>query len=228
MQDGGGYAGASRERLTRAAGPAVKPEKLRRVSTSGRRPMWKHLEVDRERALAVLRLGPEATLQQARESYRGLVRSSHPDLIGADGNEAMISLNQAMAIIEEQPDPVVSGADTDAPSVQESNSSEAPIELIVFDDGLTLNAPADELFSRLAEALDKVGDLTYADASSGYLEAAVSMGNPSASQLVVSLQGRGEHTEAFFTLESMGVETPPDLVEVVTAIGAALEGLDPI
>lgn len=95
-------------------------------------------------------------------------------------------------------------------------------ELVVLDDGLTLNAPSDELFARLAAAMDEVGDLTYADASSGYLEAAVAMGNSSPSQLVVSLQGRGEHTEAFFTLESMGVETPPDLGEVVQAIGAVL------
>ena len=134
----------------------------------------------------------------------------------------MILLNQAMAALEAgEAEPadhsaVPNGVD----GMDGAHGGHA--ELVVLDDGLTLNAPSDELFARLAAAMDEVGDLTYADASSGYLEAAVAMGNSSPSQLVVSLQGRGEHTEAFFTLESMGVETPPDLGEVVQAIGAVL------
>ncbi len=181
--------------------------------------MCHYARVDRQRALTVLQLGAEANLDEARDAYRRLVRTNHPDLIGSDGTEAMILLNQAMAVLEANPEP---GA---AEPVAETSlaTSDGHPDLVVFDDGLTLNAPADELFPRLAEALDVVGDLTYADASSGYLEAAVSFGNPSPSQLVVSLQGRGEHTEAFFTLESMGIETPPDLVEVVAAIGRALQ-----
>lgn len=170
----------------------------------------------------MLQLDPDATLAQARDAYRVLVRSNHPDLVGSDGNETMILLNQAMAALEAgEAEPadhsaVPNGVD----GMDGADGGHA--ELVVLDDGLTLNAPSDELFARLAAAMDEVGDLTYADASSGYLEAAVAMGNSSPSQLVVSLQGRGEHTEAFFTLESMGVETPPDLGEVVQAIGAVL------
>lgn len=179
--------------------------------------------VDRQRALQVLHLGADASVQDARDSYRQLVRSSHPDLIGSDGNEAMILLNQAMAALESEAE--MSAESSVDVATRPGSWSEIGLDdpgLVILDDGLTLAAPADELFGRLAEALDEIGDLTYADASSGYLEAAVAMGNPSPSQLVVSLQGRGEATEAFFTLESMGVETPPDLATVVAAIGEIL------
>ncbi len=170
--------------------------------------------VDFRQACQILGVDPSVSLAEAQDRYRRLVRESHPDIAGEQGAEATIRLNLAMQAFEAHlAHPGDSHALLPEPTVD-------PVEVV--DDALRVEAPPDELYARLAHALDIVGDLTYADASSGYLEAVVAMGNPSPSQLVVSLQGRGAHTEAFFTLEALGVEQPPDLADVVAAIAEVL------
>ncbi|MEE9417020.1 MAG: hypothetical protein V3V01_17205 [Acidimicrobiales bacterium] len=165
--------------------------------------------MDHQQARQALGLDSEASLADARRSYLELVRQNHPDIAGADGAETTVRLNQAIALLEREPGPVPTGPIAEP-------------EMRLVDDALLIEAPSDELYSRLAAALDVVGNLTYSDPSCGYLEALVSLGASTPSQLVVSLAARGPHTEAFFALESMGVETPPDLADVVRAIAEVL------
>lgn len=160
--------------------------------------------MNRTKACEALGIGARATLSQARLAYRELIRQNHPDIVGATGTNVAVLLNQAIAAIETEPE------------VPE------PDPVAAIDDALLIEAPPEELYARLAVALDVVGDLTYADSSSGYLEALVAFDGAPPSQLVVALQGRGAHTEAMFTLESMGIETPPDLAAVVRAIAEVL------
>jgi hypothetical protein len=95
-----------------------------------------------------------------------------------------------------------------------------PLEVaLVDDDGLTLVAPADEVFFRLLDALHDEGEVIYADPESNYLEALVHGGT---GQLTVSLQGRGGATEAFFTLESLRGAEMPRIETVVRSVAARL------
>ncbi len=170
--------------------------------------------VDRLQACEILGLGFDVSPTEARLRYRRLVRANHPDIIGPVGNDLTVLFNQAMAVLEIAPDETSLGT---------SEGQATRDDVVVIDDGLAVEMPADELFIRLAHALDVVGTLTFRDDSSGYLEAVVSLDGSPASQLVVNLQGRGSFTEASFTLESMGTETPPDLAEVVRRIRDALQ-----
>ena len=88
---------------------------------------------------------------------------------------------------------------------------------LVDDDGLALVAPHDEVFHRLYAAIDQLGHVSYADEDQGYIEA-VLPSPAGANQLVVSLQGRAMHTEAFFTLEPMGNHLAPPIDAVVRSI----------
>ena len=86
------------------------------------------------------------------------------------------------------------------------------------DDGLILVAPADEVFLRLHHALDRVGDVTYADPEAGYLEALVQPSGYGPAQLAVSLQGRANGTEVWFTLEALGPHQGAPIADVVRLV----------
>jgi len=170
--------------------------------------------MDLDDALRVLGLDRATTWTEIRATYRNLIRSVHPDLTANSGADAA-RLNAAFAVLE----PVYRRGGPPPPP-------RAPVPRVVLgdvthvdDDGLVLVAPADEVFLRLAAAIDDIGAITYSDPDGGYLEAVVADG---AAQLVVSLQGRAHATEAFFTLEPMDVRPVPALESIVRQIAARL------
>jgi hypothetical protein len=172
--------------------------------------------MDLDDALRVLGLDRATTWTEIRTTYRTLIRSVHPDLTPGSGADAA-RLNAAFAVLE----PVYRrGAPPPTPP-----PAPAPRVVVrddvgyVDDDGLILVAPADEVFHRLASAIDEIGSITYSDPDGGYLEAVVADG---AAQLVVSLQGRSHATEAFFTLEPMDVRPVPALETIVRQIATRL------
>jgi hypothetical protein len=168
--------------------------------------------MDLDDALRVLGLDRATTWTEIRTTYRSLIRSVHPDLTPGSGADAAL-LNAAFAVLE--------------PVYRRGSPPPAPPPRVVLrddvahidDDGLILVAPADEVFHRLAAAIDEIGAITYSDPDGGYLEAVVADG---AAQLVVSLQGRSHATEAFFTLEPMDVRPVPALETIVRQIAARL------
>jgi hypothetical protein len=180
--------------------------------------------MDVDEALHALGLGRGTTWPEIRSRYRDRIRAVHPDLSRGTTSDAA-HLNAAFAVLE----PVYRRGlppPRPAPPAPEAGARTAPGPAhdgtdvtVVDDDGLTLVAPADEVFLRLAAALDAVGDLTYTDAESGYLEALVADG---AGQLVVSLQGRALATEAFFTLEPLDTRPVPAIESVVREVAAWL------
>jgi hypothetical protein len=172
--------------------------------------------MDLDDALRVLGLDRATTWSEIRTTYRNRIRSVHPDVAPGSGTDAA-RLNAAFAVLE--------------PLYRRGGLPPPPARVVappvvfaddvahVDDDGLILVAPADEVFHRLAAAIDEIGAITYSDPDGGYLEAVVADG---AAQLVVSLQGRAHATEAFFTLEQMDVRPVPAIEGVVRQIAARL------
>jgi hypothetical protein len=181
--------------------------------------------MDVDEALHALGLGRSTTWLEIRSRYRDRIRAVHPDLARGTASDAA-HLNAAFAVLEPVyrrglPPP---RAAAPPPPRSRTTPRDTPDHdltevTVVDDDGLTLVAPAGEVFLRLAAALDAVGDLTYTDAESGYLEALVGDG---AGQLVVSLQGRAHATEAFFTLEPLDTRPVPTIESVVREVAAWL------
>jgi hypothetical protein len=68
-----------------------------------------------------------------------------------------------------------------------------------------------------------VGEVTYVDARLGLVEAVLADGMH-ACQLLITLQGRATHTEAFCTLEPLGTTSCPPTEAVVADLVAALTG----
>jgi curved DNA-binding protein CbpA len=188
--------------------------------------------MDLDDALAVLGLDRDTTWAEVRAAYRSHIRVVHPD-VGAGSSAEAARLNAAFAALERvyrrgeappppgapRPRPASPSAPAASPARRSAAPEPPPDLLAVDDDSLVLEAPADEVFHRLAEALEGIGAVTYSDPDGGYLEAVVGEGT---GQLVVSLQGRAFATEAFFTLEQIDTRPAPDIEAVVRSIAAQL------
>jgi hypothetical protein len=191
--------------------------------------------MDLDDALAVFGLRRDTTWTEVRATYRARIRAVHPDVAPGSSAEAA-RLNTAFGALERvyrrglpPPGPDPTGAPAaptpSSPAAGAARPGPPPTDLVaVDDDSLVLEAPADEVFLRLAEALDGIGAVTYSDPDGGYLEAVVGEGT---GQLVVSLQGRAFATEAFFTLEPMDARPAPDIDAVVRSIAAHLRAARP-
>jgi hypothetical protein len=174
-------------------------------------------------ALAMLGLGPGASWPAIRSAYRARIRAVHPDVVpGAPPDAAVRAarLNAAFAVLErayrrgEHP-----ALPPPAPAATRPRSEVEPEPMPVDDDALVLVAPAGELFHHLADALDVVGSVTYADPEGGVLAAVVADGR---GQLIVTLRDRGQATEALFTLEAVGSAPVPPIDDVVRAVARLL------
>lgn len=178
-------------------------------------------------ALALFGLDRSTDWPAVRGAYRAAMRVAHPDVASGDTERAR-RLNEAFAVLEPvyrrgaaAPPPLAPPPST----VSRRGMHRGPlpgddVELrAVDDDGLALVAPADEVFYRLLDALHDIGEVTYADPEGNYLEALVHGGT---GQLEVSLQGRADATEAFFTLESLRGAAVPPIAVVVRAIADRL------
>jgi curved DNA-binding protein CbpA len=186
-------------------------------------------------ALDLLGLRADTTWTEIRARYRTQIRSWHPDVHGDTPKTHAVTaqLNAAFTILEpiyrrgEGVRPIVrnptdvadAGDDGDASDGSDGADGSDTIDLAALDDdGLTLVAPADEVFLRLHHALDRLGDVTYADPEAGYLEALVQPSGYGPAQLAVSLQGRAHGTEVWFTLESLGPHQGAPIADVVRLV----------
>jgi curved DNA-binding protein CbpA len=184
--------------------------------------------MDLDDALAALGLRRDTTWPEVRAAYRTRIRTVHPDVRAGSSADAAV-LNTAFATLERvyrRGEPLPPAREPSAPptaatpGTRASEPTPPPPDLVaVDDDSLVLEAPADEVFHRLADAIEAIGAITYRDPDGGYLEAVVGDGT---GQLVVTLQGRAFATEAFFTLEQMDTRPAPRIETVVRSIAARL------
>ena len=89
-------------------------------------------------------------------------------------------------------------------------------------DSLLVLAPADETFRWLLDAAHDVGEVTYVDRSMPIAEVLCTFEGEPATSLVLTLQGRGEGTEVFCTVESIEARPAPPVAAVVDLLELAL------
>ncbi len=178
--------------------------------------------MDLTTARSVLGVSATDDWTAVRRAYRTLVRTSHPDLIGAEGNERTITVNTAyrtLAIARREgrlgalDAPVARTAPSPRPSRRPTPTIShqiAPDVRLVDGDTLVLASTPAETFRRLVEATNALGEISYIDRSSGIFEAILHLHDGTHASFVVSLQwraapsDRGDATcEAFCTLEAL-------------------------
>lgn len=188
--------------------------------------------MDFDEALNELGLDRGTDWVSVRAAYRVGMRLVHPDVASGDGAAAR-RLNEAFGVLEPvlrrhrpMPPPTrTTHMPAQPPAAAPRHTDPDPLEVsLVDDDGLTLVAPADEVFFRLLDALREEGEVTYVDPESTYLEALVHGG---AGQLTVSLQGRGGATEAYFTLTSLRGDEVPHIETIVRSLATRLRARTP-
>lgn len=92
-----------------------------------------------------------------------------------------------------------------------------PVRLLA-DDTIGIDASAEDAFLLLVEAANDAGEVTYIDPDIGLLETLVSFPGEPVSSLVLTLQGRADHIEAFATIEALERGAPPPLAAVVEVL----------
>jgi hypothetical protein len=171
--------------------------------------------MDVDEARAVLGVAAGSSAADERSAFRRRLRDTHPDVAGprVDAGVAVARLTRALAVLR---------AARSAPPTPPPAPPTASVDPRPGGDSLLLDAPADEAFVAVLEAAHLVGEVTYVDARLGLLEAVLAGGVGTPCQLLVTLQGRATHTEAFCTLEPLGADPCPPVADVVAALAAAL------
>lgn len=187
--------------------------------------------MDTKDALRTLDLEPGAPPESVRAAYRALVRAHHPDVVGPTGHERTARLIEAYRLLvatgtdlaEDRPaDEPLAPAD-DPPAPEPTTSAATPTGLA--DDTIAVVAPAEETFALLHDAAGRIGEVAYLDPDLGILETVVRFeGGPTCS-LVLTLQGRADHTEVFCTLTSIEAAPTPPIGPAVDALVEELRAL---
>lgn len=212
--------------------------------------------MDHLEALGVLGLAPGVDWGDVRTAYRGLMLQHHPDHAGVEATSRAARITEAYAVLaatwQDSPSrearrsngaarqapppppapPAPPGPATAPPSPHGTAEpwTGSAVE-VVGGDTIALDSDAETAFFMLLDAAHDVGEVSFVDPSIGLVETVFKFTGTPACSLVVSLQGRQDHVEAFCTIEALdGSSTPPvaAVVEVFAdlvrqRLGAALD-----
>jgi hypothetical protein len=156
-----------------------------------------------------------------RESYRALIRTTHPDIAGDAGTDRASEVNTAyrtLALARREgrlhqtvtpmatptPGPARRPRPRTRPTTVDDHRVPVDVRLL-GDDTIVLSSTPGESFRRLVEATDLLGEISYIDRSSAIFEAVLALDDDSHASFVVSLQWRAHDAtcEAFCTLEAL-------------------------
>jgi hypothetical protein len=183
-------------------------------------------------------------LADVRKRYRALLLVNHPDqqsdalVAGLDSDRTTRELIAAFRAIEASfetaelfdvderddyqiPDLGGNGATHAGPEPSVDDSDSETDVRVLERDTLSVRGPSDQVFGRLLEAGAMIGEITYLDRQNELFESLLKTVDGDALSLVCTLQGRAdETTEAFFTMEPLGIARHPlpnlaDIVELV-------------
>jgi hypothetical protein len=182
-------------------------------------------------AARILGVGAAATAEEVRIAYRSQIRTHHPDRAGATSSARAASITEAYRVLVEHgppapepPPPKRSSASGPVPprTAFEDLGFGAPPVGRIDEDTLALGAPPDESFRWLLDAAHDVGEITYVDRSMPIMEVLCRFEGEPATSLLITLQGRGERTEVFCTVESIEARPAPPTSAVVDLLELAL------
>ena len=157
--------------------------------------------MNRDRALQTLGLKRDAHKEDIARAYRRLIRKAHPDVGGDTAVAARIT--EAYAWLQQAP-----------PSATPSPSPPAPSP---SDERLVLLLPPGDVFARLCELGQQLGELSYLDPSAGIMQVTFTAPNFVTCQLMATVIPSANPTEAQveFTLEPLANGQPPPIGAVI-------------
>jgi hypothetical protein len=184
-------------------------------------------------AARILGVGRSATPDEVRVAYRSQMRTHHPDRAGAASAGRAASIVEAYRVLSEagraepsEPPTTTARPTSHGPvpprAAGDGSAFGAPPVGRVDADTLTLGAPADESFRWLLDAAHDVGEITYVDRSMPIMEVLCRFEGEPATSLLLTLQGRGERTDVFCTVESIEARPAPPTSAVVDLLELAL------
>lgn len=188
-------------------------------------------------AAALLGVAPDASWTDVRAAYRKQIRAHHPDRAGAGSSASAARIIEAYRSLEStasstgtrtgtprSTQPTEDDGDrADAPHGQRPVATWLDAGVTRVDvDTLTIGTPADEAFRWLLDAAGDLGEITYLDRSGPILEVLCSFADEPATSLVVTVQGRADHTEVFCTVESIEARPAPPAAAVIDCYELAL------
>ncbi len=187
--------------------------------------------MDLSAARTVLGVSAEDEWVTVRDSYRMLIRRTHPDLVGETGIDRTVQVNaayRALAIAQREgrlhttererdvasfgrgptARPAADKVDVSpnrAPPRAPGVDGVADDVRIIGSDTIVLSSPPAETFRRLVEGVHALGEISYVDRGSAIFEAVLSLEDGHHASFVVSLQWRTHDAtcEAFCTLEAL-------------------------
>ncbi len=190
--------------------------------------------MDTGEALGILGISPGATADEVRAAYLRLIRDRHPDVAGGDAitTRQAARVTQAYAVVRAVlratgattvPEPPATPPPPTPPAGAAArwpfDAQAEPTDAEAVDgDTIAIAAPPPEAFAALFDAAGRVGHVAYFDRQLGILETVVRFeGGPTCSVLI-TLQGRAHHTDAFCTMESIEAAPTPPIRPVVEAL----------
>jgi len=88
---------------------------------------------------------------------------------------------------------------------------------------MILYARPGDVFTRMCQAADEIGHLSYADRDANLLQVTIGSAEWAPSQLTAELMAEGDVTTALFSLEALGVGDAPPIAEVVQRLADQLK-----
>ena len=184
-------------------------------------------------AARILGVGHRATADEVRIAYRSQIRTHHPDRAGPASAGRAAAIVEAYRVltelglpVDDDPPAAAPRAEPGGPVPPRTTTTDlaygAPPVGRVDTDTLALGAPADESFRWLLDAAHDVGEITYVDRSMPIMEVLCRFEGEPATSLLLTLQGRGERTEVFCTVESIEARPAPPTSAVVDLLELAL------
>lgn len=186
-------------------------------------------------AARILGVAPDAPADEVRSAYRTQIRTHHPDRAGERSAARAAAIIEAYRLLSD-PEAVAAAAAAEAsrstppppaptsvpPRHEATPLGPAPPVRRVDADTLQLGAPPDETFRWLLDAAHDIGEITYVDRSMPIMEVLCRFEGEPATSLLLTLQGRGEATEVFCTVESIEARPAPPTSAVVDLLELAL------
>ena len=157
-----------------------------------------------------LGLTADSSWESARCRYRALIRALHPDL-----DPSSEESTRHAAVVNSAWTTLVTATDNGArplpcPTDQPTEPLPAPM--------ITLRAKPGDVYAQLLDAAHEIGVVSYMDPEAGLIQVLLDNGDPSGSQLLITVNAEDQPTLASFALDRMGAGDTPDITEIVGLI----------
>lgn len=176
---------------------------------------------DRDHARRLLGVDAEADADELRQAYRALMRRHHPDMASDDpaATSRAAALTNAYALLS------TPATEVPAPPPPPPGPDRPPATSVQADGTILVEAPGNETFLRVLDALETIGEVTYRDRADGYLQAIVQPADAPLCTMVAAIEPRSIDTKVLVSLDSMDSEAAPELDPILHELARRIAGV---